>query len=144
LDLTRKDGELLPRGDVERLRRGYAAFNEGGIDAILDWLASDITVQDRESGPDRETHHGVAGIKELFESMMEAFDELRLEPVEMIRVGPHIVVALRQHARGRGSGAEVEGSTAHVWTLKKGKPVSLRIFRDKERALAVLAAEQRP
>jgi ketosteroid isomerase-like protein len=132
----------LPRQDVKRLRRVYEAFNEGGVDAILEWIAPDITVRDRESGPDRDTHHGIVGIKELFDSMMEAFDELRFEPEEFIQVGQDIVVVLRQHARGRGSGAQIEGKTAHVWTIEKGNPVALRIYRDKERALAVLAEEQ--
>jgi ketosteroid isomerase-like protein len=128
--------------DAERLRRAYEAFNEGGVDAILDMVAPDITVRDRESAPDRDTHHGVVGITQLFESMMEAFDELRFEPEEFIHVGPHVVAVLKQHARGRGSGAEIKGTTAHVWTLQDGRPVGLRIFRDKERALRAIADEQ--
>jgi ketosteroid isomerase-like protein len=123
------------------LRRGYEAFNEGGVDAILEWVAPEITVRDRESGPDHATHHGILGIKELFESMMEAFDELRFEPEEFTRIGSDVVVVLTQHARGRGSGARIASTTAHVWTMEKGRPVGLRIFRDKERALAVLARE---
>jgi ketosteroid isomerase-like protein len=129
------------RGDVKRLRRGYEAFNEGGVDAILEWIAPDITVRDRESGPDRATHHGVVGVKDLFQSMMEAFDEIRFEPEEFIKAGNDVVVVLRQHARGRGSGVRIASTTAHVWTMQKGRPVDLRIFRDKDRALAVLAQE---
>jgi ketosteroid isomerase-like protein len=132
----------LPRRNVKRLRRGYDAFNEGGVDAILEWVAPDITVRDRESGPDRDTHHGIVGIKELFDSMMEAFEELRFEPEEFIEMGQEVVVVLKQHARGRGSGAQVASTAAHVWTMQKGRPIGLRVFRDRARALAVLAEER--
>ena len=130
--------------DPERLRRGYAAFNEGGIEAVIDWLAPDITVRDRESLPDRETHHGIAGILEVFESMMEAFDRVTLEPTAIVERSGRVVVSVRQCARGRGSGAEVESEVAHVWTLDRGRPVALRMFRDTEQALASVRDEQTP
>jgi ketosteroid isomerase-like protein len=72
---------------------------------------------------------------------MEAFDALRLEPEEFIDAGDQIVVSLRQRVRGKGSGAEVVGRIAHVWTMRKGAALRLRIFGDKERALEALRAE---
>lgn len=134
----------MSREDEERLRRGYEAFNEGGVDAILGWLAPEITVRDRESGPDRETHHGLIGIKELFESTMEAFDQFTLEPLEFVEVGDKMIVVLRQRARGRGSGVELDSEVAHVWTMGTGTPAGLRIYRDKEQALEALQGEQDP
>jgi ketosteroid isomerase-like protein len=131
--------------DVERLRGAYQAFNEGGgVDAILERLGPDFQLRDRESSPDRQTRYGKAGIKQLFDSYMEAFDALRLEPEEFIEVGDQIVVSLNQRIRGKGSGAEVEARVAHVWTLRNGEIVRLRIFGGKERALEAIAAETRP
>jgi ketosteroid isomerase-like protein len=128
--------------DVERLRGAYQAFNEGGVEALLERLAPEVQVRDRESSPDRETRYGKEGIKQLFDSYMEAFDALRLEPEEFIDAGDQIVVCLRQRVRGKGSGAEVVGRIAHAWTIRGGKVVRLRIFGDKERALEALAAER--
>jgi ketosteroid isomerase-like protein len=128
--------------DVERLRDAYRAFNEGaGVEAILERLGSEFQVRDRESSPDRETRFGREGIKQLFDSYMEAFDALRLEPQEFIAVGDRIVVSLNQRIRGKGSGAEVVGRVAHVWTMRSGAALQLRIFADKERALEALRAE---
>ncbi len=132
---------MVAAGDADRLRHGYAAFNEGGIDAVIDWLAPEITVRDRESLPDRETHHGIAGILEVFESMMEAFDQVTLEPAEIVERGGYVVVSLRQRARGRGSGIEIESEVAHVWTMAAGTPVGLRMFRDVEQALEAIRTE---
>jgi ketosteroid isomerase-like protein len=130
--------------DVERLRSAYAAFNEGGVEAIVERLAPQFQVRDRESSPDRQTRYGKEGIKELFDSYMEAFDALRLEPEEFIDAEDQIVVSLRQRIRGKGSGAEVVGRIAHVWTMHEGAAVRLRIFGDKESALEALRAEGAP
>ena len=135
----------MPSKEVERLRGAYQAFNEGGgVEAILERLGSEFQLRDRESAPDRETRYGKAGIKQLFDSYMEAFDALRLEPEEFIEVGDQIVVSLNQRIRGKGSGAEVEARVAHVWTLRNGEVVGLRIFGGKERALEALAGEASP
>lgn len=128
--------------DVERLRRAYEAFNQGGVEAFLERLAPEFQLRDRESSPDRAaTRYGKEGIKQLFDSYMEAFDALRLEPQEFIDCGDQIVVALHQRVRGKGSGAEVVGNIAHVWTVRGAAPYELRIFGDKESALSTLRAE---
>ena len=126
--------ESVPRRHRE-LRRGYEAFNEGGVDAIVERLAPEIQVHDRESSPDRGTYHGPGGIRELFEATTEAFDELLLEPEEFIDLGDHTIVLVRQHVRGRRSGAEFVGRIAHVWTMQEGRAIDLRICRDREQAL---------
>ena len=131
----------MSEGDVERLRGAYEAFNERGVEAILEQLAPQFQVRDRESSPDRETRLGKEGIKELFDSYMEAFEALRLEPEEFIEAGDQIVVSLYQLVRGKGSGAEVVGRVAHVWTMRDGAALRLRIFADKERALEALRGE---
>jgi ketosteroid isomerase-like protein len=130
------------REDVARLRGAYDAFNEGGgVEAILERLGTEFHVRDRESSPDRETRYGREGIKQLFDSYMEAFDALRLEPEEFIDAGDQIIVSLHQRIRGKGSGAEVEGRIAHAWTLREGEVLGLRIFGDKESALEALREE---
>lgn len=131
----------MTNGDVERLKQGYEAFRQGGLEAILDWLAPDIVAVDRESAPDRATYHGVEGMRDLFEATSQAFGEISLEPEEFVPVGEHIVVSLRQVMRGRISGAEITGVIAHVWTMREGRPVKLRVFRDKFRALEALGGE---
>ena len=128
--------------DAEQLRRAYEAFNDGGVEAFLERLAPEFQLRDRDSSPDRaETVYGREGIRDLFASYMEAFDALSLEPQEFIDCGEQIVVALRQRVRGKGSGAEVVGNIAHVWTMRGEAPFRLRIFGDKESALDTLRAE---
>jgi ketosteroid isomerase-like protein len=134
----------VSQDDVETLRGAYRAFNEGGVEAILERLSPHFQVRDRDSSPDRETRHGKEGIKQLFDSYMEAFDALRLEPEEFIDAGDQIVVSLHQLVRGKGSGAVVVGRIFHVWTMDRGAAIRLRIFREKESALQALGSEGKP
>jgi uncharacterized protein len=131
-------------GDVDRLRDAYEAFNESGVEAIFERLGPGFRVRDRASSPDRETRYGREGIKQLFDSYMEAFDALRLEPEEFIDEGDEVVVSLYQLARGKGSGARVVSRIAHVWTMQEGAAIGLQIFADKETALETLRAEKGP
>ena len=122
--------------DVARLKLGYAAFNKGGVTAIVDWLAPDIEVYERTTLPDSETYRGIAGIAELFASNMEAFERLEFDPVRFIDCGEDIIVVVRQRAIGRTSGAAVQDLVAHRWTMRDGRPERLRMFGNLEKALA--------
>jgi len=125
-------------GDADKLRIGYAAFNHGGIEAILESLDPKIHVRERETMPDRSTYHGRAGVQRLFSTMIEAFDDLQYEVEEIIDRGNYSVVVLRQLVRGRGSGITMGARTVHVWEMHDGRPIALTIFGTREQALASL------
>ena len=130
---------------MESLRDAYGAFNERGVEAILERLAPRVRGPRPRELPDRDsTRYGTEGIKQLFDSYMEAFDALRLEPQEFIEAGDQVVVSLHQRVRGKGSGAEVVGHIAHVWKMRGGAPFRLRIFRDTDSALEALRGPKGP
>jgi ketosteroid isomerase-like protein len=53
----------------------------------------------------------------------------------MLDHGDHVVVGGTQIARGRGSGEEVRLPTFHVFTLRDGKVIRHRSYRDRTDAL---------
>jgi ketosteroid isomerase-like protein len=122
--------------DVARLKLGYAAFNRGGVSAIVDWLAPDIEISERQTLIDSGTYRGISGIAELFASNMEAFEQLEFEPEQFIDAGDDIIAVVRQRAVGRASGVAVEDVVAHRWTMRDGRPERLRMFGNVEKALA--------
>jgi ketosteroid isomerase-like protein len=134
----------MATGDEERLRIGYAAFNHGGIEAILESLDPKIHVRERETMPDAATYHGRTGVRTLFTTLLEAFDDVQYEIEEIIDRGDHTVVVLLQSVRGRGSGISMGARTVHVWEMHEGRPVSLSIFGTREQALASLDPGLRP
>jgi ketosteroid isomerase-like protein len=120
---------------VQRLRLGYEAFGEGGVEAIIDRVAPDFQIRDRESAPDRATLIGGEGIMELVRLNMEVFDELELEPIEFIDRGDIVVVVLRMRVRGRSSGVGIDSEAVHVWEFIEGRAARMQIYADRQRAL---------
>lgn len=120
---------------VQRLRLAYEAFGEGGVEAILDRVAPDFQIRDRESAPDRATLVGGEGIMELVRLNMEVFDELEFEPLEFIDRGDIVVVVLRMRVRGRSSGVGIDSQAVHVWQFADGRATRMQIYGDRQRAL---------
>lgn len=137
-----EDSPAVSEADIERLRQAYAAFNADGVPALLERLAPNIHVQDRESQPDRETYHGLEELEGMFQSIMEVFEHLVYEPEELTAYGDQVVVIVHQSARGRGSGAQVECHLAHVWRMRDGAVVGLRFFGSREKALAAVRRDE--
>ena len=120
---------------VELLRRGFAAFNRGDLDAAFEHVTPDAVwdFSEREMNP--AVLHGPDAYRRDYEAAREVWEELRLEPEEFFDAGDRIVVFVRQRGRGRGSGMEVEELLASVFTIADGKVTSMRLYRDRERAL---------
>jgi len=128
----------MAEGDIERLRSAYEAFNQGGVEAILERLDPEIHVRERETLPDRATYRGRDGVRRMFQVILEAFDEFQFEVEDVIDRDPHVVVVLRQVVQGRGSGIRLGGDTVHVWQMREGRPVALTVFGTRAKALAAL------
>src|SRR3954451_19561280 len=128
----------MSEGDADRLRMGYAAFNHGGVEAILESLDPMIHVRDRETMPDRATYHGRAGVQKLFMTMLEVFSDVQYEVEEVIDRGHLVAVVLRQVVHGRGSGIDMDAEAVHLWEMRDGRPVALTIFGTRAQALDAL------
>ena len=75
-------------------------------------------------------------MRKLFESFLEAWEEFRWEPQEIVEVDEaRVVVVNRIRMRGRGSGVEVDATGAQLWTITGGKVRSVRIYQSKADAL---------
>jgi ketosteroid isomerase-like protein len=124
---------------VERLRSGYEEFRTGGIEAILDRVAPDLELRDRESAPDRETLVGGEGMEQLYRLNSEVFDFIELDPLDYVDLGDTILVVLAQRVHGRSSGIAIETEVVHAWTFEGGRAVRMQIYPDRERAEQALA-----
>ena len=69
-----------------------------------------------------------------WEDRLAAFDEVVAEPEEVVEHGDQVVVVVKIRARPKGSSAEIEIRNGHVWTFRDGKPASMRLFPEPEKA----------
>lgn len=74
--------------------------------------------------------------QETLRGYFETFEDFHVEMEEVIHVdGGHVVNALRDGGRIRGSDAEVSNRYFHVWTFGDGKVVRLSVHTERKRAL---------
>jgi len=69
---------------------------------------------------------------------MDAFDEFRVEPLDVIEDESHLIASVRQSGRGRGSGVGITVEIAHVWTVRDGRAVRRESYPNVEAALAAV------
>jgi ketosteroid isomerase-like protein len=140
------DRDFLTERNVALMRDAYHRVGDGFEGVAWELVADDVVVRDRPEIPDPRTYRGREGLLEALASSDESFEDFRMDLEDLIGVGDsHVVVILRMHGRGRGSGVPVEEQIAHLWTVRDGKAAEMQVYTDPEDALrdARAAAGQR-
>jgi ketosteroid isomerase-like protein len=122
----------MSRENVETARRGYEHFNRTG-EPDYSVLDPEIVCHDFPELPDTGVYRGHQGFLALIANAIEGFDEFKIEPQEFIDAGDQVVVLVRTVGRGKLSGADAE--VAHVWMVRNGKVVELRLYGNRDQAL---------
>jgi ketosteroid isomerase-like protein len=125
----------MTRENVQKTQDFIAAYNRRDFDAAVEffhpeveWVLPAQQRSDSCTGPDE--------VKRFWEGIDETFDELRLEPQELVDAGDRVAVRLRHHALGKGSGLELNAELYHqVTTFRDGVMVRIEYFDDWGEAL---------
>ena len=129
----------MSQENVETIRAMFAVFNDRGVEAATDsfghLLAPDFGLEEANELPDPAAYTGKEAFIANLAKLEEAFEELRLEPVEVVDLGEKVLVVVSMSGRGRGSTAPVEMTFAQLWSLRDGRAVSLRDYATKAEAL---------
>src|SRR5215211_6849582 len=90
------------------VRRGYAALDEDGVDAFLEFIHPEFeTTTPPALAAEPDTYRGHEGLRRYFDSFYEAMDEVWFEPRELTELGDDKVLAQTiLHARGRATGID--------------------------------------
>ena len=128
----------MAQDNVELVRRIIELFNRKDIARVLDAVADDFELDWSNSiGPLKGVYKGREGALELWESFLDAWDEIRWDPQEIIEVDEARVILVNHvRMRGGGSGVDVEATAAQLWTITDGKGRSVKLFQSKAEALA--------
>jgi ketosteroid isomerase-like protein len=129
----------MSQKNVEIVREMFALVNDRGVTAATDTfghlLDPEFELVEASNVPDRETYSGRDAFIANMEKLEESFEELRLDPIEIVDLGDKVVVVLAIAGRGQRGGAPVEGRFAQLWTMRDGKALSLRDYATKSEAL---------
>jgi uncharacterized protein len=128
--------------NADLARRAYAAFNTGGIAAIIEFLDPNIEWSEGMDVPEPRVYRGHDGVRRQQEQFAQAWESLRLEPERFVDAGDRLVVIVRLVGRGKGSGVEVEHRAAHVWTVREGKATKLQMYMNPKEALEAMGLRE--
>jgi ketosteroid isomerase-like protein len=81
-------------------------------------------------------YRGHDGIREYFDDIASAWHEWRVE-MHRVAAAPdgRVAILMTMHMRGKESGAILSQETGHVWTIRNGKLLRNKPFREPEQAL---------
>jgi ketosteroid isomerase-like protein len=121
--------------NVAVVRRGLERFMKTGevLEETFDVESLEVHDHDILDGRD---YRGAEGFMQWLEDWSAAWGEWSLEPEEYIDGGERVVVVAKMHARGRGSGVEVDRQDALLYELRDGLIVRIDYFNNKGEALA--------
>ena len=140
---------LPPRSRFRRLMlagfmaRVYAAANRRDFEVVL--LGWDPGSEYRPSAelmpPDLEpVFHGHEGYLRLWRYWLDAFEDIRWDPEEMLDFGGRLLVTTQQRGHGSGSGVSVTEPVFQLFTLRRGLVVRQEDFLDRSEALEAAGA----
>jgi ketosteroid isomerase-like protein len=132
----------MSRADVEMVQGLFEAFNTGDLDSVASFLAEDIQWIEVGGRLDRPQAMGRETLRNGFESLFETWQYYRLEPEEVRDLGDRVLAILREVARGRSSGLEVDGRWGYVITVRTGQIARVEAYRDPRQALSAVGLDR--
>ena len=142
--LARASMRLPPRSRLRRMAfarsipRTCAAFNRRDFPAFLMGFHPDIEFHGARNliGPDQsEVAHGRDGLLAFLQSWLEAFEDLRFEPEELLDSGDKFLVTTQLRGQGLGSGVSMGQRLFVLSHVQRGLVVKQENFLERSSAL---------
>ena len=123
----------MSRASVAVVKRFYEHLLTTGE---LPWDVVDdkVEVHDHDT-PDQGGYQGRAGVERWLQDWSDAWTDWNIEPEEFIDAGNAVIVVVRMHAKGAGSGVELDRQDALVYRFRDNKIVRTDYYNSKEQAL---------
>jgi uncharacterized protein len=123
---------------AELVREILDALNREDVGAVLARVHPDFEWRTLQSSPVAGTYRGHEEVRRYVEDWLATFENVRIDVAEITKAGDEVLVVVRGHGRGRGSGVEVDNHYCQVWTVREGAAVRMREYETREHALVDL------
>jgi ketosteroid isomerase-like protein len=127
----------MSQENVEILRRGFEAFAQGDVEAVLDLVDADI-----EWSAALAPILGVTAVsgkvalrKFLVQDLQDGFEDFRAEPLSFEDHGDTVLVLVRYSGRGKASGVEIGQAFHTIYVFRNGTVVKMHDYPTKTEAL---------
>lgn len=132
---------MAPRGarreDLEIVESAFAAWNRGDITAFAEHTADDVVwveVSGRPEGGEGE-RRGRDRLRKSLEELFEAWESYHLDVERIEPAGSRVLALVRERARGRSSGLEMESRWGYIVTVRGGEIARVEAYREPDEAI---------
>jgi ketosteroid isomerase-like protein len=132
--LNRDTAWTVSQENVEIVRRAYEEVN-ARLDVPAELLAPEYEFDARDVAADIGIVRGIEASGEALRQYWETFEDFHVDLKEVLHADEeHVVTAVQDGGRMKGSDAEVWNHLFHVWTFRDGKAVRTSSHTDRDRA----------
>ena len=125
----------MPDELLDIARNGIEAYLRGDVDAVFEVATDDVEFIVPDSLVNSGRYVGRAGYESMMRQWDEAWDEFRVEIVDLIQEEDAVVASVTQHGRGRGSGIETRMTAAYLMRFRDGRLSQWRLCESREEAI---------
>ena len=125
----------MSQANVALMNRFYERFLTTG-EVPWDMVHERVEVHDHDT-PDQGAYLGRDGVERWLQDWSEAWSDWAFEPEEFIDAGNAVIVVIRMHAKGAGSGVELDRQDAIVYRFSEDKILRTDYYNSKQQALEV-------
>ena len=113
---------------VDKMRRFYAAIEEGDVETVNAILSPDVVVHEAESLPYPGTFRGHAGFWELMAKVAESWEGLQARDFRFYTNPDGVLARLTLTATSKATGEKLAQELIEAWTVIDGQLKEGRIF----------------
>ena len=139
--MSGEPADATPQEIVDFVLASYERGNRAQQLDVDSWHPDGEYVNARED-PDHAIYRGVGAIQKLFASWIEAYPDVRVEPIDARANGERVFVWVRFSGHGAASGMPLDMEMAHVITLEDGRIRRLQEYFDRAEALAAVGVAE--
>ena len=126
----------MSQENVERIRRGFDAFNRRDLEAFLALTDPEVELSTRFREMEGDSYYrGHDGVREWWRDLLAIFPDFSMEVLELRDLGDSGIVALRVRGHGLDSGVPFEETMWATGEWRDGKMTRWRNFGSEAEAL---------
>jgi ketosteroid isomerase-like protein len=134
----------MAESSLEVVRRMFERFEQGGLEAALEFLSEDfVAVIPPSMSAEPDVYEGHEGVRRYFGLFDGLIADVRYEALELEPAGDRVIARIRLSGRGATSGIAVEQAAAAIHWVDQGKVTRIEPHETVEDARAALAAADR-
>jgi ketosteroid isomerase-like protein len=133
----------MSQENVHAFRGVIEAINERGPGAGFDLYDAELEFREDPKFPEATVYRGRDEVVRNFREFTASFEYYRFE-IEDVRDagGDKVMAVLREQARGKASGLEVDRRSGWVTTFRDGRVLSFEIYLDPADALEAVGLRE--